>query len=51
VRLCAKWQKAPYWQGERGWVKIKNPAYWRRDFEREAMQKAGERRRARAVFR
>jgi hypothetical protein len=26
--------------GERGWVKVKNPSYWRRDAELEAMQRS-----------
>jgi len=29
---------------ERGWVKVKNPDYWRRDAEREAMSRKHERR-------
>jgi bifunctional non-homologous end joining protein LigD len=45
--VIAKWRKASYRPGERGWVKIKNPGYWRREQEREAMQQAGERRRLR----
>jgi bifunctional non-homologous end joining protein LigD len=46
--VVAKWRKAPYRPGAHGWVKVKNPGYWRRDSEREAMQKAGERRQLRA---
>jgi len=30
--------------GARGWIKTKNPSYWRRDSEREAMQRSRERR-------
>jgi hypothetical protein len=30
--------------GERGWIKMKNPNYWRRESEIEAMQKAADRR-------
>ena len=29
---------------DRGWVKVKNPNYWRRDAEREAMSRKRERR-------
>jgi hypothetical protein len=27
-----------YRPGERGWIKLKNPGYWRRDSEIEAMK-------------
>jgi hypothetical protein len=30
--------------GERGWIKVKNPNYWRRDAEIEAVQRSRERR-------
>jgi hypothetical protein len=30
---------------ERGWIKTKNPNYWRRDSEREAMQRSRQRNR------
>ena len=33
-----------YRLGERGWVKVKNPNYWRRDAELEAMARKHERR-------
>ena len=33
-----------YGPRERGWVKVKNPAYWRRDSELEAMARNRERR-------
>jgi hypothetical protein len=33
-----------YRSGERGWVKVKNPTYWRRDAEREAVAQSRERR-------
>lgn len=46
--VVAKNHASTYRPGERGWVKVKNPDYWRRDSEMEAMQKAAERR-ARAV--
>jgi hypothetical protein len=29
---------------QRGWIKTKNPNYWRLDLEREAMQRSRERR-------
>jgi hypothetical protein len=29
-----------YRSGERGWIKMKNPKYWRRDSEMEAMQRS-----------
>jgi hypothetical protein len=29
-----------YRPGERGWIKLKNPDYWRRDSEIEAMQRS-----------
>lgn len=37
--------------GQRGWVKVKNRAYWRRDAEIEAMQKSAERARLCLVVR
>ena len=36
--LVAKKLDSRYRPGERGWIKLKNPNYWRRDAEREAMQ-------------
>jgi bifunctional non-homologous end joining protein LigD len=33
--------------GRRGWIKTKNPNYWRLEMEREAMQRSAERRSAR----
>jgi hypothetical protein len=30
---------------ERGWLKVKNPNYWRRDSEIEAMQRSRKRQR------
>jgi ATP-dependent DNA ligase len=45
----AKKRSSHYRPGERGWVKIKNADYWRRDAEREAVVRSRERRaRARA---
>jgi len=46
--VVAKRSTSRYGANRRGWVKVKNPNYWRRDMEREAMQRSGERRRARA---
>jgi bifunctional non-homologous end joining protein LigD len=46
--IVAKKQSSLYRANGRGWVKVKNPNYWRRDSEREAMQRSG-RRRARSV--
>jgi ATP-dependent DNA ligase len=40
--VVAKKMASRYRSGERGWVKVKNRAYWRRDSEREAMQRAAE---------
>ena len=42
--VVAKRHSSTYRSGQRGWVKKKNPNYWRRESEREAMQKAAERR-------
>jgi bifunctional non-homologous end joining protein LigD len=42
--VVAKRNSSRYRSGERGWVKLKNPSYWRRDFEIEAMQHSRERR-------
>jgi bifunctional non-homologous end joining protein LigD len=44
--VVAKKLSDRYRPGERGWVKLKNPNYWRRDSEIEAMQRSRERRRA-----
>jgi hypothetical protein len=35
--VAAKSHASAYKPGERGWVKVKNPGYWRREAEREAM--------------
>jgi ATP-dependent DNA ligase len=35
--VVAKKCRSLYRPGERGWIKVKNPAYWRRDAERCAM--------------
>jgi bifunctional non-homologous end joining protein LigD len=42
--VVAKRRTSRYRAGERGWVKVKNPTYWRRDAEREAMALSKERR-------
>jgi ATP-dependent DNA ligase len=42
--MVAKKLASRYRPGERGWVKVKNPYYWRRDSEREAMRRSRERR-------
>lgn len=41
--VVAKKLSSRYRPGERGWVKVENRAYWRRDLEIEAMQRAAER--------
>jgi ATP-dependent DNA ligase len=42
--VVAKKLSSRYAFGERGWVKTKDPEYWRRDAEIEAMQRSRERR-------
>ena len=42
--VVAKQLTSRYDARRRGWVKVKNPSYWRRDSEREAMQRSRERR-------
>ena len=42
--VVAKRLSSRYRPGQRGWIKTKNPNYWRRDSEREAMQRSRERR-------
>jgi bifunctional non-homologous end joining protein LigD len=37
--ILAKWRRASYRPGQRGWIKVKNPAYWRRGLELAAMSK------------
>jgi bifunctional non-homologous end joining protein LigD len=48
--VVAKSNASTYGSNKRGWVKVKNPAYWRRDAEMEAMQKSFERRSRRRTF-
>jgi bifunctional non-homologous end joining protein LigD len=42
--VVAKRRASSYAAGKRGWVKVKNPKYWRRDDEREALARSRERR-------
>ena len=42
--VVAKHHSSFYRPNDRGWVKVKNPNYWRRDAEREAMVRKQERR-------
>ena len=42
--VVAKNYSSLYRPNDRGWVKVKNPNYWRRDAEREAMMRKHERR-------
>ena len=42
--VVAKSHTSLYRPNDRGWVKVKNPNYWRRDAEREAMARNHERR-------
>jgi ATP-dependent DNA ligase len=42
--VVAKRLSSRYRPNERGWIKTKNPNYWRLDSEREAMQRSRERR-------
>ena len=37
--IVAKRRKGVYRPGYRGWTKIKNPSYWRRDQEIESMRR------------
>jgi bifunctional non-homologous end joining protein LigD len=42
--VVAKNRSSLYRPNDRGWVKVKNPNYWRRDAELEAMTRKHERR-------
>ena len=42
--VVAKRLLSRYGANQRSWIKTKNPSYWRRDSEREAMQRSRERR-------
>jgi ATP-dependent DNA ligase len=46
--VVAKDRDSQYGSNEGGWVKIKNPGYWRRDAEIEGMQRSRQRRRGAA---
>ena len=46
--VVAKKHSSRYRPGQRGWVKVKNPAYWRLASEIEGVRRSHERRRARA---
>ena len=41
--MVAKRSASTYRPGQRGWIKIKNPGYWRRDQELAAMKRSSER--------
>jgi bifunctional non-homologous end joining protein LigD len=47
--IVAKRRSGIYRPGYRGWTKIKNPSYWRRESEIAHMQRSGERRRPLSV--
>ena len=49
--VVAKKLTSRYRPNDRGWIKVKNPNYWRRDAEREAMSRKHERRRTRLTVR
>jgi ATP-dependent DNA ligase len=42
--IVAKRSTSLYRSGQRGWIKVKNPAYWRRDQEIEALRRSFARR-------
>jgi bifunctional non-homologous end joining protein LigD len=42
--VVAKKDSDPYRPGERRWVKVKNPKYWRREAEIEGVRRSAERR-------
>jgi hypothetical protein len=48
--MVAKYHSSLYCPKDRGWVKVKNPDYWRRDAEREAMARKHEDRGGRLVW-
>jgi bifunctional non-homologous end joining protein LigD len=49
--VVAKRQTSRYGAAVRGWVKVKNPNYWRRDSEREAMSRNRSRARPQPLIR
>ena len=46
--VVAKRLSSRYRANQRGWIKTKNPNYWRLEMERETMRSSAERRSARA---
>ena len=42
--IVAKRSAGSYRPGQRGWIKVKNPSYWRRDQEIESLRRSVERR-------
>jgi ATP-dependent DNA ligase len=40
--IVAKWRASVYRSGYRGWTKVKNPDYWRRESEIAQMQRSRE---------
>ena len=42
--VVAKRSATTYRPGQRGWIKVKNPGYWRRDHEIESLRRSVERR-------
>jgi bifunctional non-homologous end joining protein LigD len=46
--VVAKWRRSSYRSGVRGWIKTKNPSYWRRQPEIDAVRRTVERKAVRA---
>jgi bifunctional non-homologous end joining protein LigD len=42
--VVAKWRRSSYRPGVHGWIKTKNPGYWRRQSEVNAVKRSVERR-------
>jgi ATP-dependent DNA ligase len=42
--VVAKKRLSRYRSGDRGWIEVKHPDYWRGELEREAMQRSRDRR-------
>jgi ATP-dependent DNA ligase len=42
--VVAKRSASAYRPGQRSWIKVKNPGYWRRDQELESLRRSGARR-------
>jgi bifunctional non-homologous end joining protein LigD len=49
--VVAKQQTSRYGASLRGWVKVKNPSYWRRESEIEGVRRSAKRRRVRTAHR